>query len=161
MKTATMRPFVSLTAVDVMSRDVVALPQHISLRTAAHLLANAHVTGAPVIDESGVCIGVLSSTDFIHWAEKEHHPLLRAGRDCVSCEWQMVEVEDLPADEVSDSMTPDPVTVQPSTSITELARMMLDAHIHRVVVVDHGGRPVGIVSSTDVLAAAANADVAL
>jgi CBS domain-containing protein len=31
--------------------------------------------------------------------------------------------------------------------------MMLDAHIHRVVVVDKERRPLGVVSSTDVLAA--------
>ncbi len=161
MKTATMRPFVSLTAADVMSRDVVVIPQHISLRTAAHLLANAHVTGAPVIDERGVCIGVLSSTDFIHWAEKEHHPLIHSRGECVCSEWQVVEVEDLPADEVADCMTRDLVTVTPSTPITELARMMLDAHIHRVVVVNNDRRPVGIVSSTDVLAAVADTDVAL
>jgi CBS-domain-containing membrane protein len=33
---------------------------------------------------------------------------------------------------------------------------MLDAPIHRVLVVDERGRPVGIVSSTDVLAAVAH-----
>ncbi len=160
MKTTTMRPFVILTAADVMSQDVVAIPQHLSLRAAAHMLANAHVTGAPVIDDRGVCVGVLSSTDFVRWAEKEHHPLVQPRGECVCSEWQVVEVEDLPVDEVAGYMTRDPVTVTPSTSITELARMMLDAHIHRVVVVDHRGRPVGIVSSTDVPAAVAYADTA-
>jgi CBS-domain-containing membrane protein len=160
MKTITMRPFVTLTAADVMSEDVVAIPQHISLRAAAHMLGNAHVTGAPVIDERGVCVGVLSATDFVRWAEKEHHPMVHPCGECVCSEWQVVEVEYLPADEVSGYMTPDPVTVKPSTLITEVARMMLDAHIHRVVVVDHQERPVGIVSSTDVLAAVAYADTA-
>lgn len=41
--------------------------------------------------------------------------------------------------------------------MSELARMMTDAHLHRLVVVDAQGRPVGIVSSTDVLAALASA----
>jgi CBS-domain-containing membrane protein len=35
---------------------------------------------------------------------------------------------------------------------------MLDAHIHRIIIVDEGGQPVGIVSSTDVLAAVARLD---
>ena len=39
--------------------------------------------------------------------------------------------------------------------IRELAHRMLDAHIHRIVIVDEHGHPVGIVSSTDVLAAVA------
>jgi CBS domain-containing protein len=49
-------------------------------------------------------------------------------------------------------MTPDPVTAQPTTSIGVLARMMIDAHIHRVIIVDVERRPVGVVSSTDLLA---------
>ena len=74
---------------------------------------------------------------------------------CVLVDWQIVEVEKLPSDEVRQFMTPDPVTVRPETSIRTLARMMIDAHIHRVIVVDNERRPIGIVSSTDLLAALA------
>jgi CBS domain-containing protein len=74
---------------------------------------------------------------------------------CVLVDWQVVDVEKLPTDEVRRFMTPDPVTAQPDTSIRVLARMMIDAHIHRVIVVDEARRPIGVVSSTDVLAALA------
>jgi len=47
------------------------------------------------------------------------------------------------------------VVVPPITPIQELARMMLDAHIHRIIVADERGRPIGIISSTDILAAVA------
>jgi CBS domain-containing protein len=57
-------------------------------------------------------------------------------------------------------MTADPVTAPAATLIGELARMMLDAHIHRVIVVDTQRRPVGVVSATDLLAAIAQADAA-
>jgi CBS-domain-containing membrane protein len=36
--------------------------------------------------------------------------------------------------------------------------MMIDAHIHRIIVVDKKQRPIGIVSSTDLLAAMAYSD---
>jgi len=52
-------------------------------------------------------------------------------------------------------MTKDPVLVPPDTRIGELARMMMDAHIHRLIVVDKTQRPIGIVSSIDILAAIA------
>jgi len=39
--------------------------------------------------------------------------------------------------------------------IGDLANMMIDAHIHRVIVVDSNERPIGIVSTTDILAAVA------
>ncbi|HEY8505600.1 MAG TPA: CBS domain-containing protein, partial [Gemmataceae bacterium] len=74
---------------------------------------------------------------------------------CVLTDWQIVELESLPADEVRQFMTPDPVTVAPDTPIREVARMMIDAHIHRVIVVDAEQRPLGVVSATDVLAAVA------
>jgi len=64
-------------------------------------------------------------------------------------------VKGLPADAVSAHMTTDVVTATPQTGIAELARWMRDARIHRVVVVDDRGRPVGIVTSMDVLAAVA------
>jgi len=74
---------------------------------------------------------------------------------CVLVDGQVVDVEKLPTDAVSRFMTPDPVTTRPATSIRPLARMMIDAHIHRVIVVDEERRPIGVVSSTDLLAAVA------
>jgi CBS domain-containing protein len=70
----------------------------------------------------------------------------------------MIETEFIPHGTVRNQMTRDPVLVTPETPITELARKMLDAHIHRVIVVDEQRRPVGVVSSTDVLAAVAYGD---
>jgi predicted transcriptional regulator len=35
---------------------------------------------------------------------------------------------------------------------------MIEAHIHRVIVVDERDQPIGIVSSTDILGAVAQAD---
>ena len=77
---------------------------------------------------------------------------------CVLVDWQVAELEKLPADEVRHFMTPDPVTVPPGTPLRVLARMMIDAHVHRLIVVDEGQRPIGIISTTDLLAALAYAD---
>jgi CBS domain containing-hemolysin-like protein len=77
---------------------------------------------------------------------------------CVLVDWQVVDVEKLPTDEVRRFMTPDPVTARPTTSVRVLARMMIDAHIHRLIVVDEERRPVGVVSSTDLLGAMAYSD---
>ena len=50
-------------------------------------------------------------------------------------------------------MTTDVVTAPAQTRIGELARRMLDAHIHRVFILDAQGRPAGVVTATDILAA--------
>jgi CBS domain-containing protein len=75
--------------------------------------------------------------------------------NCVALEWQMVELEGLPAEDVRHYMTCEPVTVRPDTSIGEVARRMLDARVRRVVVTDPAGVPVGIVSVSDIVAAVA------
>ncbi len=50
-------------------------------------------------------------------------------------DWQQVP-ENLPVSAVSRYMTADVVTVEPETPLAKMARMMIDAHIHRVFVVD-------------------------
>jgi CBS domain-containing protein len=72
---------------------------------------------------------------------------------CIA-EWQALEPKERPGS-VREYMTPDPVTAPAATPITVLARMMIDASVHRVIVVDGAGRPMGIVSCTDLLAAMA------
>lgn len=70
----------------------------------------------------------------------------------VLADWQVVNVEKLPIEKVGQFMTPDPVLVAVDTPLPELARRMVDAQVHRVIVVDHQRHPVGVVSSMDILA---------
>jgi CBS domain-containing membrane protein len=134
---ATQKPLSALTAADVMSREVIAVPDEMTLQDAAHLLTRESISGAPVVNAKGACIGVLSVNDFFRWFQDDR-------------------LEISPSYEVSTLMTTDPVTVGPATPIRDLARMMVDGHIHRLVVVDGQRRPVGVVTSTDLLAALMN-----
>jgi predicted transcriptional regulator len=143
----------SLTAADLMSRELVLVRQEMSLQGAARLLSRAHVSGAPVVDEKGRCVGVLSTTDFLHWVENgntRHKP-----DESVCHSWQIFENEASPTDTVGCFMTANPVSVVAGANISVLAQLMLDARIHRVIVVDHNEHPIGIVSTTDILAAVA------
>src|SRR5262249_52367426 len=63
------KPLLELTAGDVMIREVVTIPQEASLRSAARILLQANVSGAPVTDELGRCVGVLSAFDFLRHVE--------------------------------------------------------------------------------------------
>jgi CBS domain-containing protein len=65
----------------------------------------------------------------------------------------------LPFSAVRRYMTPDVVTVGTQVLLTELARKMIDAHIHRVIVIDEEHKPIGIVTSTNLLGALAYADI--
>jgi CBS-domain-containing membrane protein len=151
------KPLLNLTARDLMSTDVESIPQWMSLPVAARMLSRAHISGAPVVDGDGHCLGVISTTDFMTWAENDE----AASKDevpgaCAHSAWQMIQAEDVPGNLVRRYMTANPVTVAPETPIGELVQKMVDAHIHRVIVVDKENKPLGIISSTDVLAAIAN-----
>lgn len=151
------KAFETMTAADVMSRDVLVIPEHMDLPTAAHLLTQTHRSGAPVIDADGVCIGVLSTTDFVRWAEhraggaSEADPLTAD----VCSDWQVVEPRRWPDNAAASYMTPDPVTAGLHARLPALAGKMIEAHIHRVIIVDEENHPIGIVTSTDILAALA------
>jgi CBS domain-containing membrane protein len=157
MTTLTKSPL-DLTAADVMSRQLLIIPRHMSLRTAAHMLSKAHVSGAPVTDEAGHCIGVLSRTDLMRWVGQGAETTKYAGVSCVCSDWQMLMLDEIPEDEVGQYMTTELVAADPDTRVGKLARWMLDAHIHRVVVLDGHRRPIGMVTTSDILAAVAQAD---
>jgi CBS domain-containing protein len=204
----TSKPLLARTASDLMTCDVVLLPAEMPLRDAIRLLLQKQVSGAPVVDAQGKCVGVLSALDILRLAGKREDVTRPAGpalpitcpfvvkrKDsdgkemflctllpgvcpiqvrqkgadgkemivcsqphCVLVDWQLVEVEKLPTDEVRLFMTADPVTVSADTPIRTLARLMIDAYIRRLIIVEERRRPVGIVSSTDILAAVAYAE---
>jgi len=152
----TERPLLSYCAADIMSNNVVMVPREMSLQGAARMLARAGVTGAPVVDATGRCIGVLSATDFMNWAKDEHKD---ASAEPMCKPWQIPEGALETSGCVEAVMTRDPVLVTSNVKIGDLARMMMDAHIHRLIVVDRvSHRPIGVVSSMDILAAVARAD---
>ena len=192
----------AFTAGKLMSFEVVTIPESLPVPDAARRLTAAHVSGAPVVDESGRCVGVFSVSDVARWAIRPpvstggpsrtcsywEHGRGAADEDIAVCklapgacgmqrrqtgptgkpqtvctqpygvcvgEWQVLEPGKLSDGTVREFMTPDPVTATSDTPIGTLTRMMIDASVHRVIVIDDAGRPVGIVSSTDVLAAVA------
>jgi CBS domain-containing protein len=158
----TVEDLFALTAEDLMSRDVITIPQRMPLSDAVGVLAQAHIGGAPVMDGRGECVGVFSLADFARRTRPGNRVahLAPPVPGCVCTEWEVVQPDwdALPPDAVGRYVTPNPVVVSPATTLGEMARKMVDGHIHRPIVTDAEGRPVGIVSSTDLLAAVARAD---
>jgi CBS domain-containing protein len=145
---------------EVMTGNVITLPEDLPLREAARILSRAQISGAPVVDRQSKCIGVLSTTDFLRWATDRtgNAAIIARAQFGVPVEWQMLPPEEIPADPVRKHMTGDVVTIGPDSSIRHAARLMLDAHIHRLIVADADNRPIGILTSTNILAAVAYAE---
>ncbi len=70
---------------------------------------------------------------------------------CVLCDWQIVDLERLPEEDVEEYMCSDPITAPTDTPVPSLARLMVQKQTQRIIVVDAQQRPVGLVSGTDIL----------
>lgn len=150
------RRFLDLTAADLMSRGIITIPQTLSVRAAAHCLAEHGVSGVPVVDETGRCVGVFTKSDVCRFLDLG--PTSGSRPDSESdffADWHVSELNNLPSDAVSGFMTRDVIKASPDTRIATLARIMHVEHVHRIFITDTIDRVVGVVSSMDILGAVA------
>jgi CBS domain-containing protein len=125
-----------------MTLDPVTIAVDATLEDAETLLRDYRITGLPVIDEGGRLVGVISQTDLLYLALPTVQALIRHRDSGI----RIGEVMSIPA-----------VTVDVTATLGEAARMMHRNHLHRLVVIDAAGRPVGVLSSMDFVALAAEA----
>ena len=118
-----------LKALDVMVRPVVAAKKNASARDVVFQFLNGFYSGMPVTDDTGSVIGVITELDILN---------------AVLAEKELVKIT------VGDIMTSNPVTVDVSTPITELVKIMKEKNIIRLPVTENG-KLVGIVARCDIL----------
>lgn len=138
---------------DVMTRKVFAVGPGTSIETAARLLAQKRVSGAPVVLANGEVVGLVSITDLVD-PDRElggeigdaHYYLLEGGA--------ALEFGDptIPREgTVSEVMTVNVLAVEPELSVVEAGRRMVALGVHRMLVVDEHKVLVGIVSVIDLV----------
>ena len=125
---------------ELMQRNVKTVGSDASVAEAIVSLADAHISGMPVVDGVGKVIGVLSTTDVLAAEAEAEDPTARQTL--------------LEETAVRDIMTPRPFTIAQDEDVREAARQMLYADVHRLFVAE-GGKVVGIISTTDIVRAVA------
>ena len=144
------------TAEELMSPNPVSLYQGASIQEAISLLTDRGFSAAPVIDDAGRPVGVLSRGDIlVHEREQVRHATLTADEDWeekprrLCHEGFSVEVVD--PTRVRDIMTPVVFTVGLRTPAAKVVAQMLALKVHQLFVVDDGLALVGVISSLDIL----------
>lgn len=142
---------------ELMKPDIMTVADDMTTDALARYLVEREISGAPVVDSQGHLIGVVSMTDIgRNMAEpSDLESSRRSGfyRDIAAD----LTLEDLGQRYVEeraftarDVMTPVIHQVPVTASAAEAARLMIDQHIHRLVVTQ-GNEPVGIITSLDLL----------
>jgi len=148
---------------ELMSGEVVTVTPRCSVPELERTLANADVSGVPVVD-GGRLVGVVSARDVLRrigaaHSEAELVPdyytdlsgFAHAGAAAAAREAIGASVgERVDHLTVADLMSPAVISVAPETDITVAARLMVERGVHRLPVVA-GDRLLGLVTSLDLL----------
>jgi CBS domain-containing protein len=145
------------TAADVMTPEVLMVPEDMTVSELADFLTEHEITGAPVVDQRGKAVGVVSVTDIAaaHSGTEAvmrrgpHHEYFRGGEAVAATEMRGFHVED-DERQVAEIMTPTIFSVPEETPVAQIAKTMIAGRIHRLLVT-RKEKIVGIVTSLDLL----------
>ena len=124
-----------------------------TVRAIIRLLNDHEISGVPVVDGTGRAVGAVSRSDILRKA------LDGGGSRAPAFLFETMQDDDrdfadFPDESVTsaeDLMTPDPACVAVDAPVADIARLMTERRIHRVLVTDRVGIPLGIVTSLDLL----------
>lgn len=125
------------TARSIMTRRLVTLQPDMALLDAAALLLKKGISGAPVVDDQGYLLGLLSEFDCL--------------RAVASSDYEMDRHDTI--ETVEQVMSRDPRTIGPEVELFAIAHEFVSTHMRRFPVVEEG-KLIGQVSRRDALRAA-------
>ncbi len=146
-------------AKDIMTKNVTCVSPGMKISELDKIFVEGRINGAPVVDENGDLIGVVSKSDIVNYDLKKgmhassmsdyYHSTGLEPRQMTD-DFIKTETLSLVDATVKDIMKTNVITNQPNDSIHDLANTMYDKKIHRLVIVE-GSKVVGIVSTLDIL----------
>jgi CBS domain-containing protein len=157
------REYIVKVAQDIMEKRVVTVAADSPLLAVYRLFVQEDISGAPVVDETGEVVGVISARDLLRIANETHDDAVmdlhyyEASHSFAPEEW-MTDIEEfedrLTQRSVAQVMTTGAISVTRNTPINEIADLFLKHRIHRVLVLDQendDGPLVGLVSVFDMV----------
>ncbi len=140
---------------DVMTTPVITVKPTASIREVAQLFLQRKISAAPVVDDQGRLVGIISEGDLVHRSEigtTRQRPwwlVLMAGDQVLAADYIKAH-----ATRVTDVMTRNVITAAPDTPVSEIAVTLEQHGIKRLPIV-RNGELVGIVSRANLVQAVA------
>ncbi|MBB5022227.1 CBS domain-containing protein [Desulfurispira natronophila] len=147
------------TARDIMSSNPVTVSPSDSIRDTARRFLEHDISGAPVLDEQGTIVGIITKRDIVDTIKELKLPRMINLFDAIiyleNTEEYNHELSKISAVNVQEAMTRKVITVEADTGIDKVAGMLSENHVHMLPVVDKGKKLLGVVSTTDIMKAIA------
>jgi CBS domain-containing protein len=142
---------------DVMVTPVITVKPSTTVHEVARQFLERQISGAPVVDDKGELVGIISEGDLLHrveaGTERRRSWWLRAFTEANTLATEYVKAH---GRKVSDVMTHSVITAAPETPLHEVATLLEKNAIKRLPILENG-QLVGIVSRANLLQAVASA----
>lgn len=147
---------------DVMRSPVITVKQGTSLGEVAGLFQEKRISGAPVVDEAGRLVGIITEYDLLQRSQQLRVVGLMDTTGWISPQTPVEHIAKfvqglctIHDTKVEDVMTRKVTTVDVETPLEDVARLMVAKKINRLPVLDNG-ELVGIISRRDLIWAVVN-----
>ena len=146
-------------AKDIMTKKVICVNPEMTINELDKVFIKQKINGAPVVDENGSLVGVVSKSDIVNYDFKKgiHAGSISDYYRSTGIESQQMTEDFIEVDtsimadtEVKDIMITNVITGNPDDCICDLANTMCDKKIHRLIIVGKN-KVVGIVGTLDLL----------
>ncbi len=143
-----------LKAKDIMNTDVITVSPETTVEELGRLFIKNGISGAPVLDSDGKIYGIVTENDLIKQNKRFHIPtLLRLFDALIPLEGSAAveaEIRRMSASTVSEICTRKIITVDPETSLQDIATIMSEKGVHLIPVM-RSERLVGIIGKIDII----------
>ena len=145
-----------LTARDIMNREVYTVDPETSVEEVGRLFIEKDLSGAPVVDDEGRLIGIVTENDLISQEKRFHIPtIIRIFDAFIPLESDAkveAEIKKMTATTVSEISSGEVITVEEDTPLNDIATIMTEKKIHLLPVLKEG-KIVEIIGKKDIIRA--------
>lgn len=143
-----------ISAKDIMTKEVITVSSDLAVEKLAEIFWENRISGAPVVDDSGTVIAVVTENDLIDQNKKVHIPTMISILDSVimleKADKIEKEIRKMTGTTVKDICSGTLVSVQSETPLDEVATIMAEKQVHTLPVLDDGILK-GVVGKSDIV----------
>ena len=136
---------------EIMTRDVMTVPQDMTVGDAARLLFKKEISGLPVVDGQNRLVGMITEKEIISMALPKFAEELGDFDVVLSEEPFQKKITEADKVRVKDIMRKEVLCVPEDISAAEVARLMIAKKARRIPVLDKDKKIIGIIARADIV----------